>query len=355
MSDNISPSGAYAAAGVDIDALNRAKRLIGDAVRSTRRPEVLADAGAFGGLFAIGALGLRDPVLVASVDGVGTKLKVAFALGRHGTVGADLVAHCVDDILTCGARPLFFLDYIGLGELPPETIAEVVAGVAAGCRAAGCALIGGETAQMPGFYPPGEYDLAGTIVGIVERGQIVSGQAMCAGDVVIGLPAVGLHTNGYSLARKVFADMDWTAPVAELGMSIGDALLLPHPSYAAPVRRVLDAPALRDAVTGMAHITGGGLIENIPRVVPAGLGVDLDARQWEILPLFRLIQTRGDVAWDEMLRVFNLGIGYVLTVRADRAETVLAALNTPDTGARIIGAVVERAAGDVVRVEGLPR
>lgn len=356
MQDNTpaAPGGAYAAAGVDIDALNRAKHLIGAAVRSTRRPEVLADAGAFGGMFAVGALGVPDPVLVASVDGVGTKLKVAFALGRHGTVGADLVAHCVDDILTCGARPLFFLDYLGLGDLPPETIAEVVTGVAAGCRAAGCALIGGETAQLPGFYPPGEYDLAGTIIGIVARDRIVSGQAMRAGDVVIGLPAVGLHTNGYSLARKVFAERDWAAPVPELGLSIGDALLLPHPSYAAPVRRVLDDPALGAAVTGMAHITGGGLIENIPRVVPAGLGVDLDARRWEILPIFRLIQGHGRVPWDEMLRVFNLGIGYVLTVRAEQADAILAALQATEPGARRIGAVVDRPAGEVVRVEGLP-
>src|SRR6185437_2764003 len=187
---------AYAASGVDIDALNRAKQLISESVRNTRRPEVLADVGAFGGLFALGLLGLRDPVLVTSIDGVGTKLKVAFALNRHDTIGADLVAHCVDDILTTGARPLMFLDYIGLADLPPETIALVVAGVAAGCREAGCALIGGETAQMPGFYPPGEYDLAGTIIGIVERDGIVTGKTTQIGDTVIGLPSAGLHTNG---------------------------------------------------------------------------------------------------------------------------------------------------------------
>jgi phosphoribosylformylglycinamidine cyclo-ligase len=354
MQDFPLPSSAYAASGVDIDALNRAKQLIAASVRSTRRPEVLADAGAFGGLFALSPLGMRDPVLVASVDSVGTKLKVAFALDRHDTIGADIVAHCVDDILTCGARPLFFLDYLGLGTLPPETIASIVAGVAAGCRAAGCALIGGETAQLPGFYAPGEYDLAGTIVGIVERDRIISGRAMQAGDVVIGLPAVGLHTNGYSLARAVFGDLNWRVPMPELGMSIGDALLLPHPSYATPVHAVLDDPALAGAVTGMAHITGGGLVENIPRVVPEGLGVDLDATQWEILPIFRLMQSRGEIGWDEMQRVFNLGIGYVLTVQAQHAEAVQARFAEAGQASHSIGAVVQRTEGAVVRVEGLP-
>lgn len=354
MQDFPLPASAYAASGVDIDALNRAKQLIAASVRSTRRSEVLADAGAFGGLFALGPLGMRDPVLVASVDSIGTKLKVAFALDQHDTIGADIVAHCVDDILTCGARPLFFLDYLGLSTLPPETIASIVAGVARGCREAGCALIGGETAQLPGFYAPGEYDLAGTIVGIVERDRIISGRAMQAGDAVIGLPAVGLHTNGYSLARAVFGNESWRLPVPELGMSIGEALLLPHPSYAAPVHAVLDDPALADAVTGMAHITGGGLVENIPRVVPKGLGVDLDATRWEILPIFRLIQLRGAIAWDEMQRVFNLGIGYVLMVRAQQAEAVQAKLAEAGQSANIIGTVVERTEGAVVRVEGLP-
>lgn len=344
--------GTYAAAGVDIDAGNRAKQMMAASVRSTRRPEVLADFGGFGGLFALGPLGLRDPVLVTSMDGVGTKLKVAFALGKHDTVGADLVRHCVNDILTCGARPLMFLDYLALNAVTPENAASVVAGVAAGCRENHCALIGGETAQMPGFYPAGEYDLAGCIIGIVERAAIVTGQQMQAGDVVLGLPAIGLHTNGYSLARQIFAGDDWFAPVPELGMSLGAALLLPHPSYLAPVSRVLDDPELAGAVTGMAHITGGGLVENIPRVVPAGLGVDLDAGEWAMLPIFRLIQARGHVAWDEMLRVFNLGIGYVLTVRAEQAKAVLARLG--NARARRIGTVVAREAGACVRVEGLP-
>lgn len=348
-----SQSSAYTASGVDIDASNRAKKMMAESVRSTRRPEVLADFGGFGGLFALNPLGLRDPVLVTSMDGVGTKLKVAFTMRRHDTAGADLVNHCVNDILTCGARPLMFLDYLALNAVAPEDAAAVVAGVAQGCRANGCALIGGETAMMPGFYPAGEYDLAGCIIGVVERDGIITGQAMRAGDVVIGFPAVGLHTNGYSLARQVFADEDWSQPLPELGnVTIGDALLAPHVSYLAPISAVLDDPHLRQAVTGMAHITGGGFLENIPRVVPAGLGVDLDARRWEILPIFHAIQQRGQVAWEEMTRVFNLGIGYVLMVRAEQADAILAAM--PTSGARIIGAVVTRPAGEGVQVEGLP-
>jgi phosphoribosylformylglycinamidine cyclo-ligase len=353
MTDKAPSQGdAYARAGVDIDAGNAAKRQIGDLVASTRRPEVLADMGGFGGLFALAPLGLRDPVLVASTDGVGTKLKVALALDRHDTVGSDLVNHCVDDILTCGARPLFFLDYLALGAGALEHAPDIVAGVAAGCRAAGCALIGGETAQMPELYGQGEYDLAGTIIGVVERDAIVTGQTMRAGDVAIGLPSAGLHTNGYTLARRVFAGDDWHDHVPEVGASLGEALLAPHLSYLAPVRRMLDDPDLAGMVTGMAHITGGGLIENIPRIVPKGLGVDLDARRWEILPIFRLIQQRGAITWDETARVFNLGIGYVVFARPEAADAALA--HMADAGARIIGTAVERAAGPCVRVEGLP-
>lgn len=347
------PSSAYAAAGVDIDLGNRAKQLMAEAVRSTRRPEVLADFGAFGGLFALAPLGLRDPVLVSSIDSVGTKLKVAFALGRHDTIGHDIVNHCVNDILVGGARPLFFLDYLGLGAISDPTIAAtVVAGVAAGCRAAGCALIGGETAQLPGIYQPGEYDLAGCIIGIVERAAIVSGEHIQTGDVVLGLPSAGLHTNGYSLARQIFAGEDWSVVHPELGRSIGDELLTVHRSYLAPVRTLLDDPNLAGAVHGMAHITGGGLLENIPRVLPDGLGVDLDARAWEMLPIFRLIQQRGQVDWHEMARVFNLGIGYVLIVAPDQAGALQARLR--DAGARTVGAVVARTEGERVRVEGLP-
>ncbi len=346
---------AYAAAGVDIDQGNRAKELMAAAVRSTRRPEVLADFGAFGGLFALGPLGLRDPVLVTSIDSVGTKLKVAFALQRHDTVGRDIVNHCVDDILVCGARPLMFLDYLGLGTLEDPTIAAtVVAGAAAACREAGCALIGGETAQLPGFYQPGEYDLAGCIIGIVERAALVTGEHIAAGDVVLGLPSNGLHTNGYSLARHICADLDWGTSLAELdGATIGASLLAPHRSYLAPIQAVLANPALAGAVHGMAHITGGGLLENIPRVLPNGIGITLDARTWDILPIFRFLQARGQVRWGEMTRVFNLGIGYVVIVAAEQAEEIQAAL--APAGARIIGAAVARTDSTPrVLVEGLP-
>jgi phosphoribosylformylglycinamidine cyclo-ligase len=347
------PTSAYASAGVDIDAGNHAKQLISTSVRTTFRPEVLTEFGGFSGLFALNPLGMRDPVLVTSIDGVGTKLKVAFMLGRHSTVGTDLVAHCVNDILTCGARPLMFLDYLALGDVPPEQAAEVVAGVAAGCREAGCALIGGETAQMPGFYAQGEYDLAGCIIGIIERDAIVSGNQIVAGDVAIGFPSVGLHTNGYSLARKIFEGLDWTIPIPELGESIGDALLRPHISYLVPVQNILNNPELSRAVTGMAHITGGGLLENIPRIIPSGLGVDLDASTWEILPIFNVIQSRGQVSWEEMVRVFNVGVGYILIAHAEQANDLLKALD--GSGARIIGSVVPRENGACVQVRGLPK
>lgn len=339
---------AYAAAGVDIDAAERAKRQMRDAAHATHGPEVLAGLGGFGGLFALGGLALRDPVLVSSIDGVGTKLKVAFALGRHETVGADLVAHCVNDILVCGARPLFFLDYLALGTMDAEQAAAVVRGVAAGCRATGCALIGGETAAMPGFYAAGEYDLAGCIVGVVERDQLVTGAAIRAGDAVIGLPAAGLHTNGYSLARSVLSGLDLGAPVAELGRSLGDELLQPHRAYLDAVRPLVDA----EMVTGMAHITGGGLVDNLPRVVPEGLSVRLDASTWEVLPIFHLIQRRGQVSWSEMTRVFNLGLGYVVFCRDRDAEGVLE--RTAAHGARRVGRVEPRAEdAPRVVVEGL--
>lgn len=339
---------AYAAAGVDIDAADRAKRLMRDAARATHGPEVLAGLGGFGGLFALGGLGLRDPVLVSSIDGVGTKLKVAFALGQHESVGADLVAHCVNDILVCGARPLFFLDYLALGTMDAEQAAAVVRGVAAGCRATGCALIGGETAAMPGFYAAGEYDLAGCIVGVVERDQMVTGAAIRAGDAVIGLPSAGLHTNGYSLARSALASLDLRAPVAELGCTLGDELLQPHRAYLDAIRPLLEA----QLVTGMAHITGGGLVDNLPRVVPEELCVRLDAATWEVLPIFRLIQRQGQVSWGEMTRVFNLGLGYIVFCRDHDAEAVLE--RAAAHGARRVGRV-EACAKDAPRVmvEGL--
>jgi phosphoribosylformylglycinamidine cyclo-ligase len=339
---------AYARAGVNLEAADRAKRLMRDAARSTHGPEVLAGLGGFGGLFAIGQLGLREPVLVSSIDGVGTKLKIAFALDQHESVGADLVAHCVNDILVCGARPLFFLDYLALGSMDAERAASVVRGVAAGCRGVGCALVGGETAAMPGFYAPGEYDLAGCIVGVVERERLVTGAAIQAGDIAIGLPSVGLHTNGYSLARRVFAEWDLRAVVPELGATLGAELLRPHPCY-------LDAvwPALEvGLVSGMAHITGGGLVENLPRVVPEALAVRLDASSWQLPPIFPLIQRVGTISWEEMQRVFNLGIGFVLFCHPAHAAKVLEL--AAGAGACQIG-VVEARAADLpqVWVEGL--
>jgi len=339
---------AYASAGVNLDAADSAKLRMRDAARATHGPEVLAGLGGFGGLFALNALNLREPVLVSSIDGVGTKLKIAFSLNRHRSIGADLVAHCVNDILVCGARPLFFLDYLALGAMDGDQAVEVVAGVAEGCRAAGCALIGGETASMPGFYAPGEYDLAGCIVGVVERERMLTGAAIQAGDAVIGLPSAGLHTNGYSLARDVFADDDLAAFLPELGRTLGDELLQPHRSYLLTVRPLLDD----GLITGMAHITGGGLIDNLPRVVPEHLAAVLDARTWDMPPIFRVIQARGGVAWSEMARVFNLGVGFVLCCRPTDLPAVLE--RSRDAGARHVGNIRDRHdAQPRVTVEGL--
>ena len=338
---------AYDRAGVNIDLADRAKRLMRQAVQATFGPEVLTELGSFSGLFALDLGKLRQPVLVGSMDGVGTKLKIAFALGQHHTIGGDLVAHCVNDILTCGARPLFFLDYLAVGEMRPEQAAAIVGGVAEGCRTAGCALLGGETAEMPGFYAPGEYDLAGCIVGLVERDEIIDGRAIQAGDVVLGLPSLGLHTNGYSLARAVFSAWDLRADVPELGRSLGDELLQPHRSFAPAI----NALRRQIPIKGMAHITGGGLLDNIPRVLPQGLAVRLDTTTWEILPIFRLIQRVGQVSWMEMTRVFNLGLGYVLICSPDDAQRALHLL--PE--ARRVGEVLARDGGPAVMVEGLPR
>ena len=333
---------AYANAGVNLDAADAAKKAMRTVIQSTHGPQVLGAMGGFGGLFALDTSGMREPVLVSSIDGVGTKLKIAFTLNRHESVGADLVNHCIDDILVCGARPLFFLDYLALGAMDAAQATAVVNGVASACREAGCALIGGETAAMPGFYTPGEYDLAGCIVGLAERDHLVSGERIQAGDVVIGLPALGLHTNGYSLARAVFATADLNAPMPELGRSLGDELLQPHRSYLHEVLPLVDA----GVVAGMAHITGGGLVENLPRVVPEGLTVRLDATTWDILPIFRMIQREGHVSWDEMQRVFNLGLGYLIFCRPEHEAEVMAQTAnaggrrvgdvTPDTGVRVV-------------------
>ncbi len=314
----------YRDAGVDIAAGTRAVTLMADAVRATYGPEVLAGIGAFGGLFDASALAqMAAPVLVASTDGVGTKTKIAVALGRYDTIGHDIVNHCVNDILVQGARPLFFLDYIASARLVPEVIAAVVGGCAAACRAAGCALLGGETAEMPGVYAPGELDLVGTIVGVVERSAIIDGRAIAVGDAIIGLASSGLHTNGYSLARRVFADWDLTAVVPELGQPLGDVLLAPHRPYLAEVQRLWAAGI---AIHGLAHITGGGLIDNPPRIFPAGVAARLWRGSWPVPPIFRLIRRLGQIDEDEMAHVFNLGLGMLVVVPADQSDAALAAL-----------------------------
>ncbi len=302
----------YRDAGVDIDAARRAKSEIKQLARRTFNARVLKDVGAFGGFFALNGLA-RDAVLVASVDGVGTKLKIAFALNRHSTVAADLVNHCVNDIAVHGATPLFFLDYLATGKLRPKVVAEVVSGLAQACRAVGCALIGGETAEMPGFYPAGEYDLAGCIVGCVRRGQIVDGSRIRAGDMIIGLPSLGLHTNGYSLARKVLLErerMKLGERVPELGRTLGEELLAPHRCYWPVIQPFLAKRWLK----GIAHISGGGITDNTPRILPPGCRAEIRLGAWPVLPIFDLIARRGRVPQDEMLRTFNMGIGLLLVV-----------------------------------------
>jgi phosphoribosylformylglycinamidine cyclo-ligase len=302
----------YREAGVDIDAQDRALAQIKKMVRNTYTDGVLSDQGAFGGMFRV-PKGLKEAVLVASADGVGTKLKVAFLAGRHTTVGQDLVNHCINDILVQGARPLFFLDYLATGRLDPDVAADVIGGVATACSASGVALLGGETAEMPGFYADGEYDLAGFIVGIVDRRRILDGSAVCEGDVLVGLPSSGLHTNGYSLARRVLFDrmgLDVGDQVADIGRSVADELLSIHRCYLQPVMPLLD----RGLVHGLAHITGGGLTDNLPRIVPDGLRARVKVGAWDVPPIFRLLAERGEIPEDDLWRTFNMGVGMVLVV-----------------------------------------
>jgi phosphoribosylformylglycinamidine cyclo-ligase len=311
---------AYALAGVDVDLGNLVKRRIQSRVRSTHGPEVLGKIGGFGGLFAPNFSGLREPVLVASVDGVGTKLKVAFALDRHDTVGADLVNHCVNDIAVLGARPLFFLDYIGAEKLEPRVFSQLLSGFTKSCRLAGCALIGGETAQMPGMYRPGEYDLAGCIVGVVDRSKMIDGRRIKPGDVILGLSSNGLHTNGYSLARKILFEKMRLKPASALkGIkgSIGEELLRVHKNYQ-PLLAKVPARMIR----GLAHITGGGLVDNLPRVLPKNCDAAIETRSWRIPPIFEVLQQKGDVDPAEMYQVFNMGIGMVAIVSEKDADKV---------------------------------
>ncbi len=334
---------SYKEAGVDIDAGNRAVELIKEHTRSTWRPEVLSGIGGFSGLFALDLRRYREPVLVSGTDGVGTKLKVAQMMGKHDTVGIDLVAMCVNDICVCGAEPLFFLDYIACGRLVPERISEIVKGIAAGCREAGCALIGGETAEMPGFYGEEEYDLAGFAVGIADRGEIWDGKGVRAGDVLLGLASSGVHSNGYSLVRRIFFErcgysVDSVLP--ELGCTLGEELLKPTRIYAKTVLALRERFKGKGAVKAAAHITGGGLTENIPRVLPEGCGVVIRRGSWPVPAVFEAIRERGGVDLNEMYRVFNMGIGFVLLVDGGSAAEVAAALEEIGEKAYRIGEVV---------------
>jgi phosphoribosylformylglycinamidine cyclo-ligase len=338
----------YAAAGVDIDAKAGALARAREAIRSTFTPGVLGDVGGFGGLFRPELSGYREPVLVASTDGVGTKLKIAFETGRHDSCGADLVNHCVNDILVQGASPLFFLDYIATGRLEPAVLESVITGIARGCRENETALLGGETAEMPGFYGAGEYDVAGTIVGIVDREKILDGSRVRAGDVVLGLPSLGLQTNGYTLARRVFFEQLGKRPadrMPELGSkTVGDALLAPHLSYLQALEPLLS----ESLVHAMAHITGGGFYDNIPRVLPEGVDVVLRSGSWPVPPVFEVIEREGGVSFEEMHRVFNMGIGMVVIIAPGDLPRVAKIWN--DAGRRfyIVGNVVSGSRRSVV-------
>lgn len=333
----------YKTSGVDVDAglevVERVRRLAG----STFTGGVLGGIGAFGGLFRPDLSGMDEPVLVASADGVGTKLAVAFAAGVHTTVGVDLVNHCVNDVLTQGARPLFFLDYLATGRLSPDVSAAVIEGIATGCRRNGCALLGGETAEMPGFYADGQYDLAGFVVGLVDRARIIDGRSIVPGDVLVGLPSSGLHTNGYSLARRILFDelgLRVDSVVDAFDCTVGEELLRTHRSYLAAVRPVLGT----GCVKGIAHVTGGGLTDNVPRVLPAGSAAVIDPRRWTIPPVFDFLRERGEVPVAEMYRTFNMGVGLVVVCARDDSHRVLSKLVAcGEIGAALIGEV--RAAG----------
>jgi phosphoribosylformylglycinamidine cyclo-ligase len=342
----------YKDSGVDIDAGNEVVRRIKALARATFTPGVLSELGSFGGLFRLGERGHRDPVLVASADGVGTKLRVAFMSGIHGTIGADLVNHCVNDILVQGAQPLFFLDYLATGRLDPDVAVQIVAGLARACRENGCALLGGETAEMPGFYADGEYDVAGFIVGSVERERVIDGRNIAPGDVLIGLPSSGLHTNGYSLARTIVFErlkLGIHDRVPELGITVADALLAPHRSYLSAIRPLLATP--RSIIKGMAHITGGGITDNLPRVLPSGTDAVVRLGSWDVPPVFRWLEREGAVAREDMLRTFNMGVGLVLVVAPGDADEVIGALRgAGEPAARVIGVIAHSVAASPPRV-----
>lgn len=340
------PQKAYAAAGVDIELGNRLKANLPKLLAATHRREVLGKVGGFGGLFALDTRRYRQPILVSSVDGVGTKLKIAFALDRHDTIGQDLVNHCVNDIAVLGAEPLFFLDYLGTGRLEPRVFQEILRGFAIACAANRCALIGGETAQMPGFYQPGEYDVSGTIVGVVDRSRMLDGRTIRPGDIVIGFGSSGLHTNGYSLARRIFFEqlkLKPTSHLPELGNSIGDELLKVHLSYSPlslDLIKRFNRPGKPRAIKGLAHITGGGFTDNLPRILPGSCDVLIRKGSWDPLPIFHLIRDRGGVSESELYQVFNMGIGMTAIVSSAVADPILRFVRRRNHTAWMIGEVI---------------
>jgi phosphoribosylformylglycinamidine cyclo-ligase len=351
MPETEKPS-AYAQAGVDIDAQEKGLAQVKKLARATFTQGVLSEIGSFGGLFRPDLSGMTEPVLVASADGVGTKLAVAKLAGDYSTVGRDLVNHCVNDILVQGARPLFFLDYVGAGVLDPEKMVELVRGVAEGCKANGCALLGGETAEMPGFYQPGDYELVGFIVGLVDRPRLLDGSRVAVGDVLVGLPSAGLHTNGYSLARRILFDRlglalsdraPWERGKEKKRKTVGEVLLAPHLSYLEPLSPLLGHPA----VHAFAHVTGGGLTDNLPRILPKGTHALIRVGSWEIPELFHFLQEQGEVELDEMFRVFNMGIGMVVAVAPAGLAEVLGILRKGKQRASLLGTVQKGGKGVV--------
>ncbi len=334
----------YREAGVNIDAANQVVRSIGKIVRETYNDHVLRDIGSFGAMYSLDVSHMDEPVLVSSIDGVGTKLKVALMVEKYDTIGIDLVSHCVNDILVQGARPLFFLDYLACSNLDPAIVTDMIRGVARGCRYAGCALVGGEMAEMRDIYRDNEYDLAGCIVGVVDRQKIIDGSRITDGDIIIGLASSGLHTNGYSLARQICfeaAGLSCSDEMPGTGRTVGDALLEPHRSYAKVIQLLMKIVDIK----GMVHVTGGGITDNVPRVLPDGLGAEIELGAWEAPPLFWFLKEAGNVDHDEMMHAFNMGVGYVVIVGAHEAEKALDALTQACEEPKVIGRVVKGADG----------
>ncbi len=332
---------SYKEAGVDIDLADHVVKKIKPLISKTFIPGVLGDIGGFGGLFSLAEQNYKEPVLVSGTDGVGTKLKIAFALNKHDSVGIDLVAMCVNDIITCGAKPLFFLDYISIGKLSEKVAIDLIKGITKGCKMANCALLGGETAEMPGFYPEGEYDLAGFAVGIIEKNKIIDGRDIKEGDSVIGIASNGLHSNGFSLVRKVLLEdkkynLEKTIP--SLKKALREELLAPTRIYVKPVLYLL----AKYKILGIAHITGGGMVENIPRILPEGVSVQIDQKSWPKSPIFSLIQKEGKISDEEIYRTFNMGIGMALIVRPDKADKIIDELKQLNFSSYLIGRVVKR-------------